>query len=116
MQRQVLADADNYMGGLSRISGWPDEQIKELLNFTDQFQRPVVFIDQNPPISEKEIPKNVSFVSVRDLAVACLARSRGSIAASGPASCPAILEVIAGFAKPNRHETFKQAIRSKAWI
>ena len=111
LQRQVLADADNYMGGLAIISGWPDEQIKELLNFADQFQRPVVFIDQNPPISEKEIPKNVSFVSVRDSAGGLLA-AEAVLQLADQRAVRRIL-VIAGFAKPNRHETFKQAIRSK---
>lgn len=109
LQREALQDAKNYLGGLVIIPVWGDERVRALADFTQQLSKPVVFVDQNPPLTVEQIPSNVSYVSVND-------------SAGGELAAKAVLElteaqnirrvlVISGAAKQNRWKRFVAVLK-----
>jgi DNA-binding LacI/PurR family transcriptional regulator len=107
LQNEVLADRDDYSGGIIVISGWPHDRFDELMDFATQLSKPVIFVDQNPT-TNADMPDNVSFVSVNDSAGGELAaKAVLQLARRRPV---ARIFVMAGFAKHARHESFKREI------
>ena len=108
----ILINSDDYCGGVITIPVWPPDKINELVKFAIKLSKPVVFADQNPALSENEIPDNVSFVSVNN-------SDGGELAANsametfhdGPLKR---VLVLAGYAKQGRQEKFYQVIRDRA--
>jgi ABC-type sugar transport system substrate-binding protein len=110
-QRKILAEATSYQGGVSIISGWPSERVNELLDFALKFSSPVVFVDRNPPVTEPEIPLNVSFVSVSDVTGGIKA-GQAAIELNMALPIKRVL-IIAGFTKHERHKHFIKTLESK---
>jgi DNA-binding LacI/PurR family transcriptional regulator len=106
--QNVHADGNDYFGGLVICSGWPDEQISELVELAKNLARPVVLVDRNPPAG-KPVPAKVSYVSVNDAEGGALA-AEAVLQLSDELPIRRIL-VVAGFAKHARYTAFQDAIR-----
>jgi DNA-binding LacI/PurR family transcriptional regulator len=109
LQREVLADAEDYSGGIIIISGWPEERTTQLIEFAKRLQKPLVFVDHNPSIdAEKEIPWNMSYVSISDSEGGRLAADAAlEIANERPIGR---ILILSGFAKQKRYEVFRELI------
>jgi ABC-type sugar transport system substrate-binding protein len=112
LQDEVRAEASEYSGGIVIISGWPDERHDALNRFAIEVQKPVVFVDQNPPDgADKKMPWNMSYVSVNDSEGGRLAAE----AALELAEAQPIRRVliISGFAKQERFLSFRKILSEK---
>lgn len=111
LQREAEADAKNHLGGLVIIPVWGAEKAQELIDFARRLAKPVVFVDQNPPLPNDQIPSNVSYVSVSDAEGGELAAD-AVLELEGAEAFQRIL-VMAGPARFNRQNCFDARLRSR---
>jgi DNA-binding LacI/PurR family transcriptional regulator len=109
LQQEVLATADDYSGGVIIISGWPEERTPELKSFAQLLKKPVVFVDQNPPIgADEDVPWNMCYVSISDSDGGRLAADAAlELAHERPVQR---IFILSGFAKQKRYEAFRELI------
>jgi DNA-binding LacI/PurR family transcriptional regulator len=112
LQDEVRTDAADYSGGIVIISGWPDDRNEELNRFAKDVQKPVVFVDQNPPAgADKTMPWNMSYISINDSEGGRLA-AEAALELAAQAPIRRIL-IISGFAKQERFLAFRTLVSEK---
>jgi ABC-type sugar transport system substrate-binding protein len=112
LQDEVLGDAADYSGGIVIISGWPSDRIDDLNDFAIRIQKPVVFVDQNPPPgADAKTPWNMCYVSVDDGDGGRLA-AEAALELAREHPIRRIL-VISGFAKQERFIAFRTSLSEK---
>jgi ABC-type sugar transport system substrate-binding protein len=110
MQNTIVQNPGEYSGGILLASQFADDSGPELESFAAKIGIPVVFVDHVPPPSGDTQPKNVTWVTVRD-------DDGGRLAAQAVVDFeiePQRILVIAGFAKSDRQDAFKEYI-AKRW-
>jgi DNA-binding LacI/PurR family transcriptional regulator len=108
-QEFVVENRDQYFGGLVIASQFADDNLRELRKFAGDVKLPVIFIDHVPPQADAMFPSNTSWVTVRDSAGGTKAVE--AVVALGIE--PKRILVIAGPAKKDRHEFFRQGIEER---